>query len=156
MRFSQEMNELQEEVKPLWKLKSCPRDFKRTSVERLFREAEFTLDWCSFRLVSVLSSPIHGTQRIFTTLCYLAQVEQEQQSLQQESARRGSSMNVVGLPASGISEHTEWRWARSTKASIPTRSYFKEIATTIFVPTALLLVLAALLSTVLCLNHEKM
>ncbi|XP_076677942.1 sarcoglycan alpha isoform X2 [Andrena cerasifolii] len=133
MRFSQEMNELQEEVKPLWKLKSCPRDFKRTSVERLFREAEFTLDWCSFRLV-----------------------EQEQQSLQQESARRGSSMNVVGLPASGISEHTEWRWARSTKASIPTRSYFKEIATTIFVPTALLLVLAALLSTVLCLNHEKM
>ncbi|CAL7938211.1 unnamed protein product [Xylocopa violacea] len=133
MPFSQELNELQEEVKPLWKLPSCPRDFKRTSVERLFREAGFTLDWCSFRLV-----------------------EQEQHSLQQESARRGPSMNVLGLPASGISEHTEWRWARSTKASIPTRSYFKEIATTIFVPTILLLVLAALLSTMLCLNHDKM
>ncbi|CAK9794779.1 SGCE [Anthophora plagiata] len=133
MPFSQELNELQEEVKPLWKLPSCPRDFKRTSVERLFREAEFTLDWCSFRLV-----------------------EQEQQSLQQESARRGTSMNVLGLPASGISEHTEWQWARMSKASIPTRSYFQEIATTIFVPTILLLVLAALLSTVLCLNHEKM
>ncbi|CAL7938212.1 unnamed protein product [Xylocopa violacea] len=132
MPFSQELNELQEEVKPLWKLPSCPRDFKRTSVERLFREAGFTLDWCSFRLV-----------------------EQEQHSLQQESARRGPSMNVLGLPASGISEHTEWRWARSTKASIPTRSYFKEIATTIFVPTILLLVLAALLSTMLCLNHDK-
>ncbi|XP_017892583.1 alpha-sarcoglycan isoform X2 [Ceratina calcarata] len=131
--FSQELNELQEEVKPLWKLKSCPRDFKRTSVERLFREAEFTLDWCSFRLM-----------------------EQEQQGLQHESARRGPSMNVFGLPASEISEHTEWRWARSTKASIPTRSYFKEIVTTIFVPTSLLLALAALLSTVLCLNHEKM
>ncbi|XP_076240253.1 sarcoglycan alpha isoform X2 [Calliopsis andreniformis] len=131
--FSQELNKLQEEVKSLSKLKSCPRDFKRTSVERLFRMAEFILDWCSFRLV-----------------------EQEQQSLQQESARRGSSMNVVGLPASGISEHTEWRWARSTKASIPTRSYFKEIAATIFVPTTLFLILAALLSTILCLNHEKM
>ncbi|XP_068978172.1 epsilon-sarcoglycan isoform X2 [Bombus flavifrons] len=130
--FSQELNELQEEVKPLWKLPFCPRDFKRTSVERLFREAEFALDWCSFRLV-----------------------EQEQQSLQQESARRGPSMNVLDLPASGISEHTEWRWARSTKANIPTRSYFEEIATTIFVPAILLLVLAALLSTVLCLDREK-
>lgn len=130
--FSQELNELQKEVKPLWKLPSCPRDFKRTSVERLFREAEFTLDWCSFRLI-----------------------EQEQHSPQHESARRGPSMNVIGLPSSEISEHTEWRWARSTKASIPARSYFKEIVTTIFVPTILLLVLAALLSTVLCLNHEK-
>ncbi|XP_033308235.1 alpha-sarcoglycan isoform X1 [Bombus vosnesenskii] len=133
MPFSQELNELQEEVKPLWKLPFCPRDFKRTSVERLFREAEFALDWCSFRLV-----------------------EQEQQSLQHESARRGPSMNVLDLPASGISEHTEWRWARSTKANIPTRSYFEEIATTIFVPAILLLVLAALLSTVLCLDREKM
>ncbi|KOX69867.1 Epsilon-sarcoglycan [Melipona quadrifasciata] len=131
MPFSQELNELQEEVKPLWKLPSCPRDFKRTSVERLFREAEFALDWCSFRLV-----------------------EQEQQSLQQESARRGPSLNVLELPTSGISEHTEWRWARSTKASIPTRSYFEEIATTIFV-AILLLVLAALLSTLLCLDREK-
>jgi len=50
--FSQELNELQEEVKPLWKMPSCHRDFKRTSVEILFREAEFRLDWCSFRLVS--------------------------------------------------------------------------------------------------------
>lgn len=65
-------------------------------------------------------------------------------------------MNVLDLPASGISEHTEWRWARSTKANIPTRSYFEEIATTIFVPAILLLVLAALLSTVLCLDREKM
>ncbi|XP_076547006.1 sarcoglycan alpha isoform X2 [Osmia lignaria lignaria] len=138
MPFSQELNELQEEVKPLWKLPFCPRDFKRTSVERLFREAGFALDWCSFRLV------------------IRKEVEQEQQSLQHESARRGQSMNVVGLSASGISEHTEWRWARSTKASVPTRSYFNEIVTTIFVPTILLLVLAALLSTVLCLNHEKM
>lgn len=84
------------------------------------------------------------------------QLEEDQQSLQHESARRGPSANVVDLPSSGISEHTEWRWARSTKASIPTRSYFKEIATTIFIPVALLLVLGALLSTAFCLHHEKM
>ncbi|KAK2588062.1 hypothetical protein KPH14_004127 [Odynerus spinipes] len=130
--FSQELIELQEEVKPLWKLPSCPRDFKRTSVERLFREAGFRLDWCSFRLI-----------------------ESDEQNLQRESARRGPSMNIVGLPSSGISEHAEWRWARSTKADVPKRSYFKEIATTVFVPTILLLVLAALLSTALCLHRDK-
>ncbi|KAH0956314.1 hypothetical protein HN011_008086 [Eciton burchellii] len=129
--FSQELNELQEEVKPLWKMPSCPRDFKRTSVEILFREAEFRLDWCSFRLL-----------------------EEDQQSVQHESARRGP--HVVGLPSSGISEHAEWHWACSTKANIPTRSYFKEIVTTIFVPVVLLLVLGILLSTALCLHHEKL
>lgn len=49
--FSTELTELQEEVKPLWKVPVCPRDFKRTSVERFFRDAGFALDWCSFRLV---------------------------------------------------------------------------------------------------------
>lgn len=49
--YSSEMLELQEEVRPLYKLQSCPRDFKRTSVERLFRNAKFFLDWCSFRLI---------------------------------------------------------------------------------------------------------
>ncbi|XP_015179131.1 PREDICTED: epsilon-sarcoglycan isoform X3 [Polistes dominula] len=133
VQFSQELIELQEEVKPLWKLlPSCPRDFKRTSVERLFREAGFLLDWCSFRLI-----------------------ESDEQNFQRESARRGPSMNIVGLPSSGISEHTEWQWARSTKADIPTRSYFKEIVTTIFVPTTLLLLLATSLSTALCLHRDK-
>lgn len=64
--FSAELLELQEEVRPLWKLQSCPRDFKRTTVERVFREAGFALDWCSFRLVSMTMGyysstiPAHG------------------------------------------------------------------------------------------------
>ncbi|KAF7382697.1 hypothetical protein HZH66_013099 [Vespula vulgaris] len=128
--FSQELIELQKEVKPLWKLlPSCPRDLKRTSVERLFREAGFLLDWCSFKLITSDEQP--------------------------GSSRHGPSMNIVGLPSSGISEHSEWQWARSTKADIPTRSYFKEIVTTIFVPTILLLLLATSLSTALCLHRDK-
>ena len=50
-KFSTALIELQDEVKPLWKLGSCPRDFKRTTVERLFRDEGFALDWCAFRLV---------------------------------------------------------------------------------------------------------
>jgi alpha-sarcoglycan len=50
--FSPELTELQEEVRPLWKASyPCPRDFKRTKVERLFRNSGFHMDWCSFRLV---------------------------------------------------------------------------------------------------------
>ena len=32
-------------------LPSCPRNFKRTSVERYFREKGFAIDWCAFRLM---------------------------------------------------------------------------------------------------------
>ncbi|KAK9509022.1 hypothetical protein O3M35_006437 [Rhynocoris fuscipes] len=49
--FSQELINLQEEVKPLWKRISCPRDFKRTTVDRHFRPRGFLPDWCSFRLI---------------------------------------------------------------------------------------------------------
>ncbi|KAL0276965.1 UNVERIFIED_CONTAM: hypothetical protein PYX00_004412 [Menopon gallinae] len=49
--YSNTLIELQEEVKPLWKLQHCPRDFKRTTVERYFRDEGFILDWCNFRLL---------------------------------------------------------------------------------------------------------
>lgn len=55
--FTSELLELHDEVKPLYKYKtvghSCPRDFKRTTVDRLFRDLGFALDWCSFQLFNV-------------------------------------------------------------------------------------------------------
>ncbi|XP_011304697.1 alpha-sarcoglycan isoform X2 [Fopius arisanus] len=126
--FSEVLMKLEEEVKPLKKKFPCPKDYKRTSKEVLFRKAHFYLDWCSFKLIS------------------------ENQSQHQESARRGSSMNVIGRQTP---EHAEWRWARPKKSDIPTRSYFKEILTTVFIPTLLLFILALLLSTTFCLHHEK-
>ncbi|XP_066903971.1 epsilon-sarcoglycan isoform X2 [Halyomorpha halys] len=53
--FSEELMDLQEEVRPLLKFSSCPRDFKRTTVDRHFRSQGFLLDWCSFRLVKLES-----------------------------------------------------------------------------------------------------
>ncbi|XP_048524292.1 epsilon-sarcoglycan isoform X2 [Dendroctonus ponderosae] len=49
--FSTELLELQKEVQPLNKMQPCPRNFKRTSVERFFRDAGFILDWCAFHLI---------------------------------------------------------------------------------------------------------
>lgn len=59
MPFSKQLVELQEEVRPLWKVPQCPRDYKRTSVERFFRDAGFLLDWCSFRLYEDNNSASH-------------------------------------------------------------------------------------------------
>lgn len=49
--FSPALKKLQVEISPLLKLRPCPRDMKRTSVEKYFRQWNFLVDWCSFRLV---------------------------------------------------------------------------------------------------------
>nr|CAG4651767.1 EOG090X04W0 [Triops cancriformis] len=56
MEFSDTLVDLQREVSPLWNFQPCPRDFKKTSVERHFRQKGFFIDWCSFRLASLISS----------------------------------------------------------------------------------------------------
>ncbi|XP_043485148.1 alpha-sarcoglycan isoform X5 [Leptopilina heterotoma] len=130
--FSNDLQLLENEVKPLRKKSSCPRDYKRTSVETHFRSADFILDWCSFRLID------------------------ESHDLHQESARRGPSMNVIGRPPSNLVENSEWRWTQPTKSGVPTRNYFREIVTTIFIPGIILIILLGVLSTALCLHHDKL
>ncbi|XP_067126574.1 epsilon-sarcoglycan isoform X1 [Centruroides vittatus] len=50
--FSRDLLDLEREIQPLRVLKvPCPRDYKRTSAEHLFRREDFISDWCSFRLV---------------------------------------------------------------------------------------------------------
>ncbi|XP_058065270.1 epsilon-sarcoglycan isoform X2 [Anopheles bellator] len=48
--FSGRMLDLQEEVKPLYKIASCT--YKRTSVQTTFENSGFKLDWCAFRLTT--------------------------------------------------------------------------------------------------------
>ncbi|XP_046668113.1 alpha-sarcoglycan isoform X2 [Homalodisca vitripennis] len=54
--FSKTLEDLQLEVLPLRSKgqTNCP-DFKHTSVERFFKQYNFSLDWCAFRLVNVTS-----------------------------------------------------------------------------------------------------
>ena len=47
--FSERLMELHEEVKPLYKISSCT--YKRTSVQTIFENSGFKLDWCAFKLV---------------------------------------------------------------------------------------------------------
>lgn len=62
--FSDRLMELQEEVRPLYKITSCT--YKRTSVQTIFETAGFKLDWCAFRIVSdadQTSNKVHGSER---------------------------------------------------------------------------------------------
>uniref|UniRef100_W8CAK4 Epsilon-sarcoglycan n=1 Tax=Ceratitis capitata TaxID=7213 RepID=W8CAK4_CERCA len=54
-RFSARLKELQEEVRPLYKLSTCT--YKRTSVQKVFENAGFKLDWCAFKTVGADISP---------------------------------------------------------------------------------------------------
>ncbi|KAL1378742.1 hypothetical protein pipiens_015384 [Culex pipiens pipiens] len=46
--FSSRLLDLQEEVKPLYKIASC--NYKRTSVQTTFENSGFKLDWCAFKM----------------------------------------------------------------------------------------------------------
>ncbi|XP_011180300.2 epsilon-sarcoglycan isoform X2 [Zeugodacus cucurbitae] len=54
-QFSARIKELQEEVRPLYKLSTCT--YKRTSVQKVFENAGFKLDWCAFKTVGADISP---------------------------------------------------------------------------------------------------
>uniref|UniRef100_A0A8D8YKP9 Epsilon-sarcoglycan n=1 Tax=Cacopsylla melanoneura TaxID=428564 RepID=A0A8D8YKP9_9HEMI len=52
VNFSSILEKLEYETRPLRKLTHCPREFKRTTLDKTFRTWNFILDWCSFRLMN--------------------------------------------------------------------------------------------------------
>ncbi|XP_063923548.1 epsilon-sarcoglycan isoform X1 [Zophobas morio] len=120
--FSSELTELQEEVRPLWKTYPCPRDFKRTKVERLFRNSGFHMDWCSFRLVD------------------------DNNSLHQA----GTNEKLLN----SVENDYEDKWETVMKSEVPQRSYLHEFLFTILVPMFVMILLALVLSIILCFHHE--
>lgn len=128
-QFSVALAKLQDEVKPLWKRGSCPRDFKRTTVERLFRDEGFVLDWCAFRLVEASSSSLH------------------------QHFPAGPDLE---LPADHrpLSLGQEDLWIRPSKSQVPQRSYVSEFVYTIMIPMLVMIILVLILSLILCFHHE--
>lgn len=126
MQFSTELVELQKEVTPLSNLPSCPRDFKKTSVERYFREAGFVLDWCSFNLVDNNNSAMHHTNENMLV------VEQDDYYIQGDI------------------------WHSISKLDVPERSYYNEFMVSLLVPVLILIILGLLLSFLLCFHHDEL
>ncbi|XP_045455467.1 uncharacterized protein LOC123665169 [Melitaea cinxia] len=126
--FSSELKRLREEVRPLSRLPSCPREYKRTTVERLFRDAGFTLDWCSFELYNTVYR-----ERTTERLEYLTEA-----------------------PSSG-GPHEDRRAGRARRAparhGLPARSLARALWAAGAAPLVLLLLCTAALSATLCLHY---
>ncbi|VVD02962.1 unnamed protein product [Leptidea sinapis] len=127
--FSSELKRLREEVRPLSRLPSCPREFKRTTVERLFRDAGFTLDWCSFELYNTVYNE-RSTQRYE----YLTEIP--------NTNRSNSKV---------LASHEVWR--APSKHALPSRSYLQQLSVTIALPLLLMLLSVATLSAILCFQY---
>lgn len=123
MEFSARLKDLQEEVKPLYKMASCK--FKRTSVQAIFEHQGFKLDWCAFKLIELAQGN---------------ETQSEAKKLKGELIPKGAGDQWQGLKFDDI----------------PERNYIDELAFTIAVPGMIFAVLVAVLSGILCFQHESM
>ncbi|CAK1541177.1 unnamed protein product [Leptosia nina] len=128
--FSNELKRLREEVRPLSRLPSCPREFKRTTVERLFRDAGFTLDWCSFELYNTVYN-----ERNTLRLEYLTELP-------------ATSKSDVKITLNNANT-----WSAPSRYALPSRSYAQQLSVTIAVPLVLMLLCVAALSAILCFHY---
>lgn len=126
-QFSPRLQELQEEVRPLYKLPSCT--YKRTSVQKIFENVGFKLDWCAFRMVG-MESP--------TEILFHSGKQNEQQ-----------------MP-DDLSHRQEDRWMGIAREDVPERNYIDEFAFAFAIPGMIFAILIGMLSAVLCFQHEKL
>nr|CAH0110003.1 unnamed protein product [Daphnia galeata] len=134
--FSEVLRELEREVSPLWPLRQCPRDFKKTSSERYFRSKGFLVDWCSFKLIPQNNSLLLLSSVAPPTIDSKTEhiIHKSSQILNEE----------LGMDV----------WSAPAKWEIPVRSYTEEGVIAVFIPLVLLLLLAALLTAILGVHPE--
>nr|CAG4650104.1 EOG090X04W0 [Sida crystallina] len=132
--FSEALRDLEREVSPLWAFRPCPRDFKKTSVERYFRSKGFIVDWCSFKLMPENSA-----------LSTISPIQQEDVKTENPGILLKSHKVVseeIGL------------WRSPARWELPRRSYSEDGLIAIFVPLIILLVLTGLLTAVIGVHPE--
>uniref|UniRef100_A0A182XZD7 Dystroglycan-type cadherin-like domain-containing protein n=1 Tax=Anopheles stephensi TaxID=30069 RepID=A0A182XZD7_ANOST len=130
--FSARMLELQEEVKPLYKISSCT--YKRTSVQTTFENSGFKLDWCAFRLVT--------TEDDITALPH-----HPNESHKHAGGRKDHQHLLPHFPD---------KWDAPLKSEVPERNYSDEIAISFAIPGMMFALLLCGLTIILCFQHEKL
>uniref|UniRef100_A0A182RB31 Dystroglycan-type cadherin-like domain-containing protein n=1 Tax=Anopheles funestus TaxID=62324 RepID=A0A182RB31_ANOFN len=129
--FSTRMLELQEEVKPLYKISSCT--YKRTSVQTTFENSGFKLDWCAFRLVT--------TEDDITALPHHPNESHKHAGTRKEHQH---------------ASHFPDKWDAPLKSEVPERNYSDEIAISFAIPGMIFALLLCGLTIILCFQHEKL
>ncbi|XP_065075722.1 epsilon-sarcoglycan isoform X2 [Ochlerotatus camptorhynchus] len=127
--FSGRLLDLQEEVKPLYKIASC--NYKRTSVQTTFESSGFKLDWCAFKL--------HAADDDITAMPHHPH----------ESYKpvKGSELSTL---------RRSDKWDAPMKSEVPERNYSDEFAVSFAIPGMIFAVLLSVLTVILCFQHEKL
>ncbi|KAM7353430.1 sarcoglycan alpha isoform 2-T2 [Cochliomyia hominivorax] len=128
-KFSERLKQLQEEVRPLYKLPSCT--YKRTSVQKVFENVGFKLDWCAFKMVGAEIDPevLHHNHD-------------------------NSQSNKVNAEMGNL-KRREDRWHGLSRADVPERNYIDEFAFAFAIPGMIFGVLCGILTASLCFKHQK-
>uniref|UniRef100_A0A1B0AEN3 Dystroglycan-type cadherin-like domain-containing protein n=1 Tax=Glossina pallidipes TaxID=7398 RepID=A0A1B0AEN3_GLOPL len=132
-KFSERLKDLQEEVRPLYKLPSCT--YKRTSVQKLFENSGFKLDWCAFRIVGTDMSP---------------------EVLHHNHDGNKLSVGTNSLEMSTLKRREGGRWQGMHRDETPSRNYIDEFAFAFAIPTVIFGILCGILTASLCFKHEKL
>lgn len=139
--FSNEVKDLREEVRPLSRLTNCPREYKRTSVERMFRDAGLTLDWCSFELYNT----IHN-ERTTELVEYLSKTNKQ---INKSDNMKGN----LEIRRSGSKDQV---WNPPSLRNLPMRDYCREKIAATLIPFSLMLLGISILTTIMCVRFVGM
>ncbi|XP_039437106.1 epsilon-sarcoglycan isoform X3 [Culex pipiens pallens] len=138
--FSSRLLDLQEEVKPLYKIASC--NYKRTSVQTTFENSGFKLDWCAFKMHAadddITAMPHHPNEAHRSPSGHSHQQQQQ-----------GSSSELSSTA------HLD-KWDAPMKSEVPERNYSDEFAVSFAIPGMVFALLLSVLTVILCFQHEKL
>lgn len=147
--FSKDLTALDRETSPLRVIPSCPRNFKRTSVERHFREKGFAIDWCAFRLL-ILDLELSGD----STAIYQEVTLPPRENSQEEN----STSSSYPVPDQTEREHSKLMFIGEKqvpqRTSLPARSVTAEFLYSA-IPACVVFVLTAVtLFALLCVKRR--
>lgn len=135
-KFSDRLKQLQEEVRPLYKLPSCT--YKRTSVQKIFENVGFKLDWCAFKMVGAEIDP---------------------EVLHHNHDTGSNAVNNKNIGQSETSTHMKrltTPWHAISREEAPVRNYIDEFAFAFAIPTVIFGLLCGILTATLCFKHQKL
>ncbi|XP_023304761.2 epsilon-sarcoglycan isoform X1 [Lucilia cuprina] len=132
-KFSERLKQLQEEVRPLYKLPSCT--YKRTSVQKIFENVGFKLDWCAFKMVGAEIDP---------------------EVLHHNHDSSNSNKVNANIVETGNLRRREDRWHGLARSDVPVRNYIDEFAFALAIPGMIFGVLCGILTASLCFKHQKL
>ncbi|XP_037792366.1 alpha-sarcoglycan-like [Penaeus monodon] len=131
-KFSSSLYRLEQEVKILWSHRPCPSYYKKTSYERFFREENFAVDWCNFKLHDNSGDMMYGGH---------------DDSRDHEEGHRSPVISAL---------ENEGRVYLRSREQITKRSYTLDVVHTILIPLVVMLVLLALLTLAMCCHRNNM